>query len=263
MADNRMTVAEVASLLNAADVAPELLASLEGDRRAAVAQLLTRWRRRQAAAVAEAERLEHLFRYEGDYYRQGRRLVAGVDEAGRGPLAGPVVVGAVILPPDCRLKGLDDSKKLTPDQREELYAVIKATAVAVSHAVIGVDDIDAINIYQATVRGMYAAVAGLAPAPEAVLVDAVPLRALAVPHQAIIGGDALSASIAAASIIAKVERDRLMCDFDAEYPGYGFSRHKGYATPEHLAALRKLGPCAIHRQSFAPVRGEGSLFAED
>lgn len=263
MADNRMTVAEVAALLNGADVAPEVVARFEGDRRAAVAQLLARWRRRQAAMAAEAERLDRLFRFENDYYRQGHRLVAGVDEAGRGPLAGPVVVGAVILPPDCRLKGLDDSKKLTADQREELYDAIKSAAVAVSHAVIGVDDIDSINIYQATVRGMYAAVAGLAPSPDAVLVDAVPLRALPVPHQAIIDGDALSASIAAASIIAKVERDRMMYAFDREYPGYGFARHKGYATPEHLAALRRLGPCAIHRQSFAPVRGEGSLFAED
>lgn len=259
----RPTVAEITALLSGGAVDPDMIIALEADRRAAVAQLLARWRKRQAALAAEEERLAALHRFETGYHRQGCRLVAGVDEAGRGPLAGPVVVGAVILPPGCRLTGLDDSKKLTAEQREELYDKIKATAVAVSHAVIAVEDIDRINIYQATVKGMYTAVAALDPAPDAVLVDAVPLRALTVPHQAIIEGDALSASIAAASVIAKVERDRLMCALDQEFPGYGFARHKGYATPEHLAALRRLGPCAIHRRSFAPVRGEGSLFAED
>ncbi|HWQ60897.1 MAG TPA: ribonuclease HII [Negativicutes bacterium] len=263
MANGRMTVTAAAEALAAETVAPEILELLAADPRAAVARLMERRRRRQAAMAAEEARLEKLFEYEKKYYDQGCRLVAGVDEAGRGPLAGPVVVGAVILSPGCRLTGLDDSKKLTADEREALYVRIKEKAVAVSHAVIGVEDIDRINIYQATVKGMYAAVAALAPAPGAVLVDAVPLRLLPVPHQAIIGGDALSASIAAASIIAKVERDRIMAALDREYPDYGFARHKGYGTPEHLAALRRCGPCAVHRRSFAPVRGEGSLFDED
>ncbi len=258
-----MTVAEAAAALAAEAVAPELIEILAADPRTAVVRLVDRWRRRQAAIAAEEARLEKLSAYEKQYFDQGRRLVAGVDEAGRGPLAGPVVVGAVILPPDCRLAGLDDSKKLTAEQREELYIRIKEKAVAVSHAVIGVEDIDRINIYQATVKGMYAALTALAPAPEAVLVDAVPLRELLVPHRAIIGGDALSASIAAASVIAKVERDRIMTALDREYPDYGFARHKGYGTAEHLAALRRCGPCAAHRRSFAPVRGEGSLFDED
>ncbi|WP_413782467.1 ribonuclease HII [Anaeroselena agilis] len=258
-----MTVAEAAAALTADNVAPETLELLGADPRVAVARLVARWRRRREALAAEERRLDNLFKYERALYEQGRMLVAGVDEAGRGPLAGPVVVGAVILPPGCRLPGLDDSKKLTAAERDDLYERIKATAVAVSHAVVGVEDIDRINIYQATVQGMYAAVAALTPAPEAVLVDAVPLRLLTMPHQPIIDGDALSASIAAASVIAKVERDRLMAALDAEYPDYGFARHKGYGTPEHLAALRRLGPCAIHRRSFAPVRGEGSLFAED
>ncbi len=258
-----MTVAEAAALLAAEEVAPETIEVLCADPRAAVVRLVARWRRRREAAAAEERRLEELYRYERALYGQGRRLVAGVDEAGRGPLAGPVVVGAVILPPSCRLPGLDDSKKLTAGEREDLYERIKATAVAVSHVVVGVEDIDRLNIYQATVQGMYAAVAGLAPAPEAVLVDAVPLKFLTVPHRSIIGGDALSASIAAASVIAKVERDRIMTALDAEYPAYGFAKHKGYGTPEHLAALRVSGPCAIHRRSFAPVRGEGSLFDED
>lgn len=264
MANGRITVAAAAEALAAAEVAPEMLALLAADPRAAIARLLERRQRRLAALAAEEARLESLLAYERNYYDQGCRLVAGVDEAGRGPLAGPVVIGAVILPPDCRITGLDDSKRLTAEQREDLYIRIREKAVAVSHAVIGVADIDRINIYQATVKGMYAAVAALAPAPAAVLVDAVPLRLLTVPHQAIIGGDALSASIAAASIIAKVERDRIMTGLDREYPAYGFARHKGYATPEHLAALRRCGPCAVHRRSFAPVRGEeGSLFDED
>ncbi len=264
VANGRMTVAAAAKLLAAETVDPEILAMLAADPRAAVARLMERRRRRLAARAAEAERLENLFAYEKKYYGRGRLLVAGVDEAGRGPLAGPVVAGAVILPPNCRLAGLDDSKKLSAEQREELYIRIKEQAVAVSHAVVGVEDIDRINIYQATVKGMYAAVAALTPAPEAVLVDAVPLRLLPVPHEAIINGDALSASIAAASIVAKVERDRIMAALDREYPEYGFARHKGYATPEHLAALRRCGPCAVHRRSFAPVRcEEGSLFDED
>jgi len=264
VANGRMTVAAAAKLLAAETVDPEILAMLAADPRAAVARLMERRRRRLAARAAEAERLENLFAYEKKYYGRGRLLVAGVDEAGRGPLAGPVVAGAVILPPNCRLAGLDDSKKLSAEQREELYIRIKEQAVAVSHAVVGVEDIDRINIYQATVKGMYAAVAALTPAPEAVLVDAVPLRLLPVPHEAIINGDALRASIAAASIVAKVERDRIMAALDREYPEYGFARHKGYATPEHLAALRRCGPCAVHRRSFAPVRcEEGSLFDED
>jgi ribonuclease HII len=258
-----MTVAEAAALLAADCVAPEMLEMLAADPRAAVARLLARRRRRQEALAAEERRLDELYAYERVHYEQGRLLVAGVDEAGRGPIAGPVVVGAVILPPSCRLPGLNDSKKLTAAEREDLYARIREKALAVSYVAVGVDDIDRINIYQATVQGMYAAVAALSPGPEAVLVDAVPLRFLSVPQQPIIGGDALSATIAAASIVAKVERDRIMTELDGRYPGYGFARHKGYCTPEHLDALARLGPCDAHRRSFAPVRGEGSLFAED
>ncbi len=257
------TVAEIAALLAGDEVSAELLAELAADRRTAVGELLARRERRQAALAKEHARLEQLLKYENEYYENGRRLVAGVDEAGRGPLAGPVVVAAVILPPDLRLPGLNDSKKLSAAQREGLYELIRAKALAVSMVSIGVEEIDRINIYQATVKGMYQAVAGLRPLPEAVLTDAVPLKALTMPQRALIGGDALSASIAAASIIAKVERDRMMTALDAEHPQYGFARHKGYGTPDHLAALRRHGPCCIHRRSFAPVREEGSLFDED
>lgn len=263
MARDGRTVAEIAALLACEEVAAELVAELRADRRTAVGELLARWDRRQAALAAEYARLERLFKFEREFYESGRRLVAGVDEVGRGPLAGPVVVAAVILPPDLRLPGIDDSKKLSASQREALYDKIRAQALAVSVAAIDVEEIDRINIYQATVKGMYQAVAALSPLPEAVLSDAVPLKGLTMPHRALIGGDGLSASIAAASIIAKVERDRLMTELDKEYPQYGFARHKGYATPDHLAALRRHGPCCIHRRSFAPVRAEGNLFDED
>jgi ribonuclease HII len=262
MRDGR-TVAEIAALLAREEVATELVAELKTDDRAAVGALLAKWERRQAAKAAEFARLEKLFTYEKAFYDSGRRLVAGVDEAGRGPLAGPVVVAAVILPPDLRLPGINDSKKLSAAQREGLYEEIRTKALAVSMVSVSVEEIDRINIYQATVKGMYQAVAALSPLPEAVLTDAVPLRTLTMPHQALIRGDALSASIAAASIIAKVERDRMMTALDAEYPVYGFARHKGYCTPDHLAALHRHGPCCIHRRSFAPVREEGSLFDED
>jgi ribonuclease HII len=192
------------------------------------------------------------------------RLVAGVDEAGRGPLAGPLAVAAVILDPRHRIDGLDDSKKLTPARREALYAQIVQRALAWHVVLVEVEEIDRINIFQATMAGMCRAVAGLQPLAHEALVDGNQLpRALPCPGRAIVGGDALEPAISAASIIAKVTRDRLMCVLDGQHPGYGFAHHKGYSTPEHLAALVQLGPCTLHRRSFAPVRvllDQGSLF---
>ena len=198
--------------------------------------------------------LNRLWQFEENWNSKGYRLIAGVDEAGRGPLAGPVVAAAVILPRDYELPYLNDSKKLTERRRENLYAMIREQAIAVCHEVIGEEVIDDINIYSATVRGMYAAIGGLAVLPDAVLVDAVSLPRLVMPHQAIVHGDALSASIAAASIIAKVERDRLMLEYDAVYPLYGFAKHKGYGTKKHFEALREFGHCPIHRRSFEPIK---------
>jgi ribonuclease HII len=184
----------------------------------------------------------------------GPGLVAGVDEAGRGPLAGPVVAAAVILDPDRPIRGLADSKVLTPAKRDKLYDQIRAKALCCAVGEASVEEIDEINILQATMLAMRRAVEGLRLTPARVLVDGNRLPVLRVPSEAIVKGDALVKSISAASILAKVHRDRLCLQLDALHPGYGFAGHKGYATAEHLAALRAQGACIAHRRSFAPVR---------
>ena len=185
---------------------------------------------------------------------RGFSLVAGVDEAGRGPLAGPVVAAAVILPAGFALDGLTDSKKVPTARREKFFAVLTTDAgVAWSTGLATVEEIDHRNILRATHLAMARALSALPAPPDHALVDGLPVRDLPVPHTALVDGDALSLSIAAASIVAKVTRDRLMVALDAEYPQYGFARHKGYGVPQHLAALRHHGPCPVHRRSFAPV----------
>lgn len=196
----------------------------------------------------------NLYQYEEQLEDLGIKYIAGVDEVGRGPLAGPVVVAAVILPLNLRIKGINDSKKLSAKKRDELYKIILNEALAVNVSFIDEKVIDEINIYEATKKGMLEAIAGLKIKPEHVLIDAMPLRELDIPHTSIIHGDALSASIGAASIIAKVTRDEYMDKMDIKYPNYGFKHHKGYCTKEHLEALDKYGPCDIHRKSFAPVK---------
>jgi ribonuclease HII len=181
-------------------------------------------------------------------------LVAGVDEAGRGPLAGPVVVAAVILDPASPLDGLNDSKRLTERRREELFPLICQRALAYSVVEVQAGEIDRINILQATLLGMRRAVERLSVVPGLALVDGNRLPALPCAARAIVGGDGLAPAISAASILAKVTRDRLMCEWHGRYPLYGFDRHKGYGTPEHLRSLACYGPCEIHRRSFAPVR---------
>ena len=182
-------------------------------------------------------------------------LTAGVDEAGRGPLAGPVVVAAVILDPAQPIAGLADSKILSATRREALDAQIRERALAFSVIEIGVADIDSLNILQATLLGMSRALAALAPAPRLALIDGNRLpKDLCCAARAIVDGDATEPAIGAASILAKVARDRILCELDAIHPGYGFARHKGYPTPEHCAALERLGPCPEHRRSFAPVK---------
>ncbi|MDU4959931.1 MAG: ribonuclease HII [Sporomusaceae bacterium] len=255
-----LKITEISALLRQRELPQQLIDSLSGDRRSTVRRLLDAWLRQRQRRQQEDQRLQALYRYEASYYQQKLNLVAGVDEAGRGPLAGPVVVAAVILPENAYLPGLNDSKQLSAAQREVLYDRVRQTALAVCWQAVDVDIIDTINIYQATVKGMYQAVAGLEPGPQAVLIDAVKLQGLTVPWQAIVGGDALSASIAAASVIAKVERDRIMTELGSRYPGYGFEKHKGYATKEHLAALQDLGPSPAHRRSFEPVKSGGGLF---
>ncbi|HEY9132764.1 MAG TPA: ribonuclease HII [Dyella sp.] len=182
-------------------------------------------------------------------------LVAGVDEAGRGPLAGPVVVAAVILDGSRPIRGLNDSKQLNEARRETLYARIVERALAWSVIFVEREEIDRINIFQATMQGMTRALLGLHATPGYALIDGNRLpKQLPCPARAIVGGDASEPAICAASIIAKVSRDRHMVELDARYPGYGFARHKGYSVPEHFEALNRLGPCEAHRRSFAPVR---------
>ncbi|MBE6137533.1 MAG: ribonuclease HII [Erysipelotrichaceae bacterium] len=199
------------------------------------------------------QKTEDLYRFEEELYDQGFHQICGVDEVGRGPLAGPVVVCACILPPFLRIKGINDSKKLSEKKRNELYDIIINEALAYEVVFISVEDVDNLNIYQATKKGMLEAINGLSIKPEHCLIDAMPLGELEIPHTSIIHGDARCASIAAASIIAKVTRDRYMEQMDAEYPNYGFKKHKGYGTKQHLDALEKLGPTPIHRKTFSPV----------
>ena len=209
------------------------------------------------------------FEFERAVGSRGATLVAGVDEAGRGPLAGPVVAAAVILPPQwlltglpVELRGLNDSKQLTVDRRELFYAVLISRAeIQFAVARIEASQIDEINILQATHRAMNAALAQLRPPPEQVLVDGWHVPSLRFPQTPIVKGDARSYSIAAASVLAKVTRDRLMAEYDRQWPAYGFAGHKGYGTAQHLAALIEHGPCPIHRRSFSPLKPEqGQLF---
>lgn len=194
-----------------------------------------------------------LYKYEENLYDLGYHNICGIDEAGRGPLAGPICVAACILPPFLRIEGINDSKQLSAKKREELYKIIIDKSIAYNIVFVSVEDVDTLNIYQATKKGMLEAVNGLKVKPDFVLIDAMPLHELEMPHNSIIHGDALSASVAAASILAKVTRDHFMEKMDIKYPNYGFSRHKGYGTKAHMEALRKYGPCPIHRKTFYPV----------
>lgn len=252
---NAMKVAQISELLSTYEELPsEILSGLQNDSRRSVIQLLAQWQHRQAVIRHDKERVELLYKQERLLTSQGYQRIAGVDEAGRGPLAGPVVVAAVILPLGCYLPSINDSKKLSAKQRENLYHEIKEKAVAVSSCVVDVHTIDQLNIYQATVHGMYQAIDQLSIHPDHVLIDAVSLPQLKMSFLPIIHGDAQSASIAAASIIAKVERDHIMEEMEKKFPGYGFAKHKGYGTKEHITALEQFGFCSIHRKSFEPIK---------
>ena len=195
----------------------------------------------------------NLYKFEDELLDKGFRNIAGIDEAGRGSLAGPVCIACCILPPFLRIDGINDSKQLTEKKREELYKIIIKQAIAYSVVFINENDIDELNIYQATKKGMLESLEKISVKPDYVLIDAMPLGNISYPHEAIIHGDALSASIAAASILAKVSRDHYMEKMDIKYPNYGFKKHKGYGTKNHLEAIEKYGPCKIHRKTFAPI----------
>jgi ribonuclease HII len=227
---------------------------LRADGRAGARAILDGVVRKRDAVRAEGRRLRTLSKFERALWKSGVTLVAGVDEAGMSPLAGPVVAGAVILPVGYTLPGVDDSKKLSAEERGRLVVAIKRDAVAWAVGRVEHDEIDRINIYRAGLLALRRAVEGLAVRPEHLLIDARWLRDVPIPQQGIVHGDALSISIAAASIVAKTTRDALMCDLDARFPGYGFARHKGYPVAEHVRALDTLGVCEVHRRSFTPVR---------
>jgi ribonuclease HII len=267
---SRLSVAELRERLVERGLAlsAECEAALVVDGRAGAREVLRIVRKRRHANRAEGQRLRHLLRYEAELWERGVTLVAGVDEAGMAPLAGPVVAGACILPRDYRPRGIDDSKQLDARDRERLAADIRQNAIAWAVARAEVDEIDTINIYRAGLLALSRAVHALGTVPEHVLVDARKLPEVRLPQTPIIHGDALSLTIAAASILAKTTRDALMVELDGTHPGYGFGRHKGYPTGEHFDALRRLGACPIHRRSFQPVRvalglepEQGELFA--
>jgi ribonuclease HII len=200
------------------------------------------------------------YRFEAQAWRTGLTRIAGVDEAGRGPLAGPVVAAAVVIAPDRRVRGVADSKVLPPERREELFALIHERAVAVGVGIVDHLTIDRINILEATRLAMDQALAALALIPELIITDFVSLRDCPCPQRNLVDGDARCASVAAASIVAKVTRDRLMRELDTEFPAYGFAKHKGYATAEHFEAIDRHGLCPQHRRSFVSEWRQGHLF---
>lgn len=226
----------------------DLFAFYAEDERAGVKNILAKRQRTLDKKQEEIARTEKMKRYEYQYEQLG--YVCGIDEVGRGPLAGPVVAGAVILPRDCQLLYLDDSKKLSAKKREELYDIILDEAVATSIGIVSPKRIDEINILQATYEAMREAIVDLTVKPDVLLNDAVTIPQVNIKQIPIIKGDAKSVSIAAASIIAKVTRDRMMEQYDAMFPGYGLASNKGYGSGEHILAIRELGPTPIHRRSF-------------
>lgn len=247
---NKKSISQIKEEFEQADAAQRavLYEVYSSDDRAGVKKLVSAYRKKEEALQKERMRLEDMRSFEHKYSTYS--LICGIDEAGRGPLAGPVVAGAVILPKDCEILYLNDSKKLSPAKREALYEEIMEKAEAVGVGMASPARIDEINILQATYEAMREAVDNLGVTPELLLNDAVTIPDVSIPQVPIIKGDAKSVSIAAASIIAKVTRDRLMVQYDKILPGYGFARHKGYGSKDHIEAIRRLGPTPIHRRTF-------------
>lgn len=244
------SAAKIKEILQAASMEklPEFIAEYENDPRSGVQKLVSSAQKKIDALEKERQRIENLKKYEKEYAQY--TYICGIDEVGRGPLAGPVVAGAVILPKDCDILYINDSKQLSEKKREEIYEVIMEKAVSTGLGFVTPKRIDEINILQATYEAMRMAIRELKPAPDLLLNDAVTIPEVTIRQVPIIKGDAKSISIAAASIIAKVTRDRLMTEYEKTYPGYGFAANKGYGSAEHIAAIRELGPTPIHRRSF-------------
>lgn len=251
---NKLTIDDIQTKLKTVeDVKDPFFIEIQKDSRKGVQQLVKRWLQRKEAQEQARLKLLEMSEYERLYKSQGFTLIAGIDEVGRGPLAGPVVAAAVILPDDFQILGIDDSKKLTETKREELYELIRSTALSIGVGIIEAKEIDTINIYEATKKAMYVALNELHISPDFLLVDAMKLTT-PIPSEAIIKGDSKSISIAAASIIAKVTRDRMMKELAQSFPEYRFEQNMGYGTKEHIAALQLYGATPYHRRSFAPIK---------
>lgn len=251
---NKKTIKEIEEqLIHIEKEDDPFLKEMKLDNRKGVQQLLHKWQRKMEEKKQAEDKFMQMTAYERKAREQGYKLIAGIDEVGRGPLAGPVVAASVLLPEDFKLLGLDDSKKLTEEKRESFYSYIEQHAIAIGIGFIHPEEIDEINIYEATKKAMLSSLQNLAVKPDFILIDAVQLHT-PYPSESIIKGDAKSVSIAAASIVAKVTRDRLMKEIHQHYPDYQFSRNMGYGTKEHLLALREHGPTPHHRRSFEPVK---------
>ncbi|MBW3113889.1 MULTISPECIES: ribonuclease HII [Bacillaceae] len=247
------TIKEVKELIGTLSDSDPILEELKQDDRKGVQKLLMQLDRERMKQEKEKEEFDILTRYETELRQQGFTHIAGIDEVGRGPLAGPVVTAAVILPSNFYLAGLNDSKKLSEAKREEYYEYIQKHAISIGIGMVHAEEIDSINIYQATKKAMNEAIVELPVEPDYLLIDAMKIQS-PYPSQSIIKGDAKSISIAAASIIAKVTRDRMMKEYALKYPGYAFEKNAGYGTKDHLIGLEQLGVTPLHRKSFAPVK---------
>jgi len=235
-------------------ITAHVLKALERDPRQGVRKIYEFAKRRFERERAERLRLDSMLNFERVLWNSGIKSIAGVDEVGVGPLAGPVVAAAVVFPPGTELAGIDDSKRLDPEQRAKMETVIRMTGAAIGIGMADVGEIDRLNIYHAALLAMRRAVEALPSIPEHLLIDARTIPGVSIPQNSFFKGDGINFSIAAASIIAKTYRDRLMEELEKKYPGYGFAQHKGYSTPEHQSAIRGLGPCPVHRMSFQFIR---------
>src|ERR1041385_5850575 len=235
-------------------VSPQILRKLQRDPRIGAQKLYKSLARRFEDQANERKRLDAMLHFERLLWKAGIQHIAGVDEVGMGPLAGPVVAAAVIFPPGVEIEGIDDSKALDEETRNRLDKEIRERASAIAIGLVEVEEIDRINIYHAGIRAMQIALQTLTITPQHILVDSRTIPGFTQPQNSFDKGDGINFSIASASIVAKVYRDRLMTELDAQYPGYGFANHKGYATPEHQRAIREFGPCSIHRRSFDYIR---------